>query len=1119
MSKDTNHLKNILKKRIRYIVNDTIPVEIPSVSEKEASDEYLRKRHTYLTAEKTVNMSKSPKKIEEDTIDAGIPEIGRTVGKTNPKPKRIIPMPIEIDRKRFSILDNSSIITFIINKDDIHTTRYRVYNTITWLKSVGIKYQAFYDDDISNKYKELSTASVVIFCRCLYTKEVGKAISFLKDNKIPTIFDVDDLIFDEKYVDYLGPVRTKEDRRSIYLEKIRSWRKTFDACDYITCSTLPLADHALNLGKKSYVVKNSINAHQLELSEKLILSKTYGSTKSEIKIGYFSGTNTHNIDFLEAAPSIYEILKTLPKVKLYIVGHLDLPEYFSPVLNKIIRLQLYPYLQMLECLSTMDINLAPLEMNNPFTDCKSELKIFEASIVHVPTIASATNTYAALIDNEKDGYLASTKSDWDRYLHLLIENPSLRKSISIEARKKAIGAFYFGEIAKKAFGIYQTIEKDFKGGIPKVSIVSILFKKEDLVDNFLKSIYQQTYGGEIEVILIDDMSPDNSVKSVENFLESNGNPNISVKIIKNYENVGNCISRNRGILETSGEIVIIVDADVVINRDFVYYHVQKHINDICDIVIGPLNLETYGEDPIKMLAEYEASKRTLVYDRSPQDIINDYSFLNCVTRNFSIKKEKITEELFDPQFTYSMHPNSGFGWEDIEMGYRLYKKGYIIKYTDRAFSLHQTHPSAINEKEKPKKSLINFYKLFKKHPELSKIVRRWAVHVYHNIIMWGGGPARMKKNIYSNYIDSLLKDKILPVNFLVNPLHTIRVLSYRWHCAHQYELHKLPYEFTLVTGLGPGMTMEWEYEQRPLRRNVSFKHVSEIKQSDYDIAILHFDENVLYPQLGNGVMPGNWGASFKWFMENIKSIPKIAICHGTPQFKNQYTSIFMENSDIQVLTKERQDMIDYMGNTLVICNSHQARKEWKFSNSKTIWHGFDPTEFYPCTYSKGILTLGNAMKERPHYRGYFLYNSIINGIPEKDTPSALSVQKPTQYIPNTNEYAYAKFRNYVDAIRQFSIYLNPTLRSPMPRSRGEAMMCGLVIVSADNHDVSNFIQNRINGFYSNEPGELRDYLLYLLKNPEITEKVGRAGRDTAIDIFNHDRYLEAWRTAISEILT
>jgi len=322
----------------------------------------------------------------------------------------------------------------------------------------------------------------------------------------------------------------------------------------------------------------------------------------------------------------------------------------------------------------------------------------------------------------------------------------------------------------------------------------------------------------------------------------------------------------------------------------------------------------------------------------------------------------------------------------------------------------------------------------------------------------------------------------------------------------------------LVRGIASGFTNEWEYKQRPMRQNAVFRNLDEIDPDDFNIAILHFDENVLSPQNTNGVIGPEWGDNFKWFMKKIK-IPKVAICHGTPQFYGQYNSPCNDSEVMQVIESARMKLVDFIGDTLVIVNSYQAQREWGFKKSKVIWQGFDPMEFPVTTYNRGILTLGRVMRERPHYRGYHLFQEVFENFPEEFMPESYLVPDPSEaYEKNTNAYALAKFRNYVDNIRQYSIYFNPTLRSPMPRARGEAMMCGLATVSANNHDVDLFIKNGVNGFYSNDPYELREYLLYLLRNPDKCRQIGIEGRKTAMDIFNHDRYLKAWEETIAEIL-
>jgi glycosyltransferase involved in cell wall biosynthesis len=182
-----------------------------------------------------------------------------------------------------------------------------------------------------------------------------------------------------------------------------------------------------------------------------------------------------------------------------------------------------------------------------------------------------------------------------------------------------------------------------------------------------------------------------------------------------------------------------------------------------------------------------------------------------------------------------------------------------------------------------------------------------------------------------------------------------------------------------------------------------------------------------------------------------------------------------------------------------------------------IWHGFDPIEFPESSYKYNILTLGLNM-HRPWYNGYFVREKVRKAL---DGIAEFNLVKPDEprfsFVEEGNVYARIKFRNYVDSIRQYSIYFNPTLRSPMPRSRGEAIICGLVSVSMKNHDVDMFIKNEINGFYSDNLEELAGYLKFLVQNPEKTKQIGKESRKLGIDIFNYDSYLSNWNQLINEL--
>lgn len=332
----------------------------------------------------------------------------------------------------------------------------------------------------------------------------------------------------------------------------------------------------------------------------------------------------------------------------------------------------------------------------------------------------------------------------------------------------------------------------------------------------------------------------------------------------------------------------------------------------------------------------------------------------------------------------------------------------------------------------------------------------------------------------------------------------LRILSYRWHVPHQYELFKLGAKFVLVTDLGESTCRWWDLGQRPLPANASLVRWSEIDPQDFDLAILHFDENVLQaaddaPSIGIA-----WGQAFRFLHERL-AIPRIAICHGTPQ----------EGDDAR-----RVALVDFLGDTPVVVNSHQALAEWRFRNARVIWQGFDPAEF-PGRPPRGlaqprILTLpGEATAERPGYRGADLLGQVAERVATPLEP--LRVAEPNLLLSG-NAYASARFVHYVAALHSFDIYFNPTLRSPMPRSRGEAMLCGLATVNADSHDIDHFIHSGVNGFYASTVDELAEQLRFLAADPARAWRIGLAGRDTAVKCFHIDRYLADWRQLIREVL-
>ena len=86
----------------------------------------------------------------------------------------------------------------------------------------------------------------------------------------------------------------------------------------------------------------------------------------------------------------------------------------------------------------------------------------------------------------------------------------------------------------------------------KVSIIVPIYNVEKYVVNCIQSVMNQTYTGCIECILVDDYSPDDSIKLIENELKRYDG-NVVFKILHHERNRGLSGARNTGIKASTGD--------------------------------------------------------------------------------------------------------------------------------------------------------------------------------------------------------------------------------------------------------------------------------------------------------------------------------------------------------------------------------------------------------------------------------------------------------------------------------------------------------------------------------------------------------------------------------------
>ncbi|MEY8216238.1 MAG: glycosyltransferase family A protein, partial [Colwellia sp.] len=98
---------------------------------------------------------------------------------------------------------------------------------------------------------------------------------------------------------------------------------------------------------------------------------------------------------------------------------------------------------------------------------------------------------------------------------------------------------------------------------PILSIVIPVYNASEYIAETLDSAISQTYKS-IEIICVDDCSTDNSAEIITNYIKKYS----QIKYVKNNENMGACVTRNKGIEIAKGEFILPFDADDMIANTY-----------------------------------------------------------------------------------------------------------------------------------------------------------------------------------------------------------------------------------------------------------------------------------------------------------------------------------------------------------------------------------------------------------------------------------------------------------------------------------------------------------------------------------------------------------------------
>lgn len=347
--------------------------------------------------------------------------------------------------------ENKKTILYIVEDEKTAQFRYRVKNIVETLKNFS-EWETKWIFTADIEKANLDEIDLIVILRQTgKDKKLLDLIELAKKRNIKTLFDLDDLIFD--YKDLPSLMRGTNSKNVAYwvgyIYGIRKIAKKVDG--FIATNDFLAGKLKRSFDRTVKVIPNSLNDAQVEVAEECLKNKKH----DEFVIGYFSGSPTHTKDIKMVESEIFKFLDQHKDTKLKIVGFME-PSFEMKKrieVGQVEILELMEYLEQLKTMSKVDVNIAPLVVNE-FTNCKSELKFFEAAAVETTTIASPIYAFKKAISDGKTGFLVEPGKWYDK-LEYLYNNPQENQKIAKAARKYALENYYGKKFVKEVEEAYR----------------------------------------------------------------------------------------------------------------------------------------------------------------------------------------------------------------------------------------------------------------------------------------------------------------------------------------------------------------------------------------------------------------------------------------------------------------------------------------------------------------------------------------------------------------------------------------------------------------------------------------------------------------------------------------
>ncbi|GCE26983.1 hypothetical protein KDA_24670 [Dictyobacter alpinus] len=255
---------------------------------------------------------------------------------------------------------------------------------------------------------------------------------------------------------------------------------------------------------------------------------------------------------------------------------------------------------------------------------------------------------------------------------------------AISIRTRSTGAFR--TTAKTQYETFQQTRPTFR-----FSVVICTYNRRNMVLATLASLRRQSLPFKFfEVIVVDNGSADGTFNAIQTYLSANTmyqrahEEQWSVRCLLEERN-GLAYARNTGVLSASGEILVFLDDDVLVDQHFLEQLLATYEETPADAVGGSVNLHWESYKPYWLTSDMLDTFGYYMPFHSRTQLPDDLNFSNSC---FSIRRQ-VLQQLggFSPFLTRRLH--TPLNVEALDLCRRLRQQRYKLWYEPAAQVSHR----------------------------------------------------------------------------------------------------------------------------------------------------------------------------------------------------------------------------------------------------------------------------------------------------------------------------------------------------------------------------------------------------------------------------------------------